>query len=240
MITTRPFRNPHHTVSQAGLVGGGTFPRPGEVSLAHNGILFLDEFTEFKKDSIEALRQPIENRIAEIARVQQSVIYPASFLLVAALNPCPCGYLGDKTKECSCSPLQIQKYKDKLSGPLLDRIDIKVTVSAVSYEQAQGTQTVDQISSQYLKRGIDQALLLQEQRFGTKDKSNSMMTAQEVEAFCSLTPTAQEILKKAFTQLNMSMRGYHKTLKVARTIADIDNAPIIDVKHIQEAIIYKS
>ncbi len=240
IITTRPFRNPHHTVSQAGLIGGGTFPRPGEVSLAHNGILFLDEFTEFKKDSIEALRQPLENRVAEIARVQQSVVYPASFLLVAALNPCPCGYLGDKTKECSCSPQQIQKYKDKLSGPLLDRIDIKVTIHAVSYEQAQATKTADILSSQVLKKGINQALRAQEKRFGTTNKTNSMMTAHDIEQHCHLTPAAQEILEKAFTQMSMSMRGYHKTLKVAQTIADIDNAPRIDVKHIQEAIIYKS
>lgn len=240
LVTQRPFRNPHHTISQAGLIGGGTFPKPGEVSLAHNGILFLDEFTEFKRDTLEALRQPLENRMVEIARVQQSIAYPASFLLVAALNPCPCGYLGDAQKACCCSPMQLQKYKDKLSGPLLDRIDIKVTVSAVSYEDAQAKKTVDVISSARLKIGVNKALEMQMIRFGTENKTNSMMSATEVELYCKLTSPAEQLLKNAFTKLSMSMRGYHKTLKVARTIADIEHAELIDVKHIQEAIIYKS
>jgi len=240
LVTQRPFRSPHHSISQAGLIGGGTFPKPGEVSLAHNGILFLDEFTEFKRDTLEGLRQPLENHVAEIARVQQSITYPASFLLVAALNPCPCGYLGDTTKTCICSPLQLQKYKDKLSGPLLDRIDIKVTVTAVSYEDAQATKTPDAISSKKLQDGVAKALIMQENRFNTKNKTNSMMSANEVEIFCKLTEPAQQLLKQAFTKLAMSMRGYHKTLKVARTIADIEQACLIDVKHIQEAIMYKS
>lgn len=240
LVTQRPFRNPHHTISQAGLIGGGTFPKPGEVSLSHNGILFLDEFTEFKRDTLEALRQPLENRIVEIARVQQSISFPASFLLVAALNPCPCGYLGDAQKACCCSPMQLQKYKDKLSGPLLDRIDIKVTVSAVSYEDAQSKKTADAISSASLKIGVNKALEMQLIRFDTENKTNSMMSATEVEQYCKLTPAAEELLKNAFTKLSMSMRGYHKTLKVARTIADIDHAELIDIKHIQEAIIYKS
>jgi len=240
LVTTRPFRSPHHSISQAGLIGGGTFPKPGEVSLAHNGILFLDEFTEFKRDTLEALRQPLENRIAEIARVQQSISFPASFLLVAALNPCPCGYLGDTQKACTCSPLLIQKYKDKLSGPLLDRIDIKVTVTSVSYQDAQTTKTVDAISSEKLRLGVQQALSMQNKRFGTPNKLNGMMTANEVEQFCLLTPAAEVLLRNAFEKLSMSMRGYHKTLKVARTIADIEFADLIDIKHIQEAIIYKS
>lgn len=240
LVTQRPFRNPHHTISQAGLIGGGTFPKPGEVSLAHNGILFLDEFTEFKRDTLEALRQPLENQMVEIARVQQSISYPAAFLLIAALNPCPCGYLGDATKTCICSPMQLQKYKDKLSGPLLDRIDIKVTVTAVSYDDAQATRTVDAISSAKLKQGVAQALIMQENRFANKNKCNSMMSANEVELYCKLTPAAEHLLKQAFTKLAMSMRSYHKTLKVARTIADIDQQTLIDVKHIQEAIIYKS
>ncbi|MGZ6255004.1 MAG: YifB family Mg chelatase-like AAA ATPase [Candidatus Chromulinivorax sp.] len=239
LITQRPFCSPHHSISQAGLIGGGTFPKPGQVSLAHNGILFLDEFTEFKRDTLEALRQPLENHVAEIARVQQSICYPASFLLVAALNPCPCGYLGDTKKVCVCSPMQLQKYKDKLSGPLLDRIDIKVTVAAVCYEQAQAT-TKDPISSQVLKDAVNIALRQQEKRFGNKEQYNSMMTAQQVDKFCMLTEKAEQLLKQAFEKLNMSMRSYHKTLKVARTIADLDNAELIDTKHIQEAIMYKS
>ena len=240
LITQRPFRSPHHTISQAGLIGGGTFPRPGEVSLANNGILFLDEFTEFKKDTLEALRQPLENRVAEISRVQQSVSFPASFLLIAALNPCPCGFLGDQQNPCSCGPQQIQKYKDKLSGPLLDRIDIKVTVNAVSYDDAQSKNVGNVISSKKLKSGVDQALQLQKARFDSDSKTNSMMSAKEVEKFCILTPAAESLIKTAFTRLSMSMRGYHKTLKVARTIADIDQSELIDKKHIQEAIIYKS
>lgn len=240
LITQRPFRSPHHSISQAGLIGGGTFPKPGEVSLAHNGILFLDEFTEFKRDTLESLRQPLENQVAEIARVQQSVSYPASFLLVAALNPCPCGYLGDSQKTCTCSQVQIQKYKDKLSGPLLDRIDIKVTVSAVSYQDAQIHKTADPISSDTLKVGVDKAFQMQEKRFGTKNKSNSTMSATQVEIYCKLTANAEELLKNAFNKLHMSMRSYHKTLKVARTIADIEESELIDIKHIQEAIIYKS
>lgn len=240
LITQRPFRNPHHTISQAGLIGGGTFPKPGEASLAHNGILFLDEFTEFKRDTLEALRQPLENRIVEIARVQQSISFPASFLLVAALNPCPCGYLGDANKACCCSQAQLQKYKDKLSGPLLDRIDIKVTVTAVSYEDAHSIKAADAISSESLRIGVNKALAMQKSRFGNESKTNSMMSATDVELYCKLTPPAQELLKVAFTKLSMSMRGYHKTLKVARTIADIEHADLIDIKHIQEAIIYKS
>lgn len=240
LITQRPFRSPHHSISQAGLIGGGTFPKPGEVSLAHNGILFLDELTEFKRDTLESLRQPLENQVAEIARVQQSISYPASFLLVAALNPCPCGYLGDSQKACTCSQVQIQKYKDKLSGPLLDRIDIKVTVSAVSYQDAQTHKITDPISSDTLKVGVDKALQMQEKRFGTKNKSNSTMSATQVEIYCKLTPNAEALLKNAFNKLHMSMRSYHKTLKVARTIADIEESELIDSKHIQEAIIYKS
>lgn len=240
LIVQRPFRSPHHSVSPAGLIGGGTFPKPGEVSLAHHGILFLDEFTEFKRDALEALRQPLENRIAEIARVQQSVQYPASFLLVAALNPCPCGYLGDTTKTCICSQMQIQKYQSKLSGPLLDRIDIKVSVQAVSYQDATVQKTADSTSSQTLREGVQKALIAQKERFGQASKSNSMMTAQEVEQFCKLSDAAEQIMQKAFSRLNLSMRSYHKILKLARTIADIDSSECIDQAHIQEAIMYKS
>ena len=240
LITQRPFRNPHHSISMAGLVGGGSYPKPGEVSLAHNGILFLDELTEFKRDVLESLRQPLENGVVDIARVQQSLQYPASFLLVAALNPCPCGHLGDKTKECVCSLLQIQKYQDKLSGPLLDRIDIKVTVQAVTYQDAVSKNEGKETSSAMLKAGVMRARKAQIERFGTENKSNSSMSAQEVEQFCLLTEAAEQLMKKAFEKLHMSMRGYHKTLKVARTIADIQGADKIDVVHIQEAIIYKS
>lgn len=240
LIAQRPFRSPHHSISLAGLVGGGSYPKPGEVSLSHNGILFLDELTEFKRDVLEALRQPLENRVADIARVQQSIQYPASFLMVAALNPCPCGYLGDKTRECMCSMQQVQKYQEKLSGPLLDRVDIKVSVQAVTYEDATNKNSTKETSSAQLKQGVDQAIKAQIERFGSKIKTNSMMSAQEVEQFCVLTDKAEELMQKAFKKLNLSMRGYHKTLKVARTIADVQGSDKIDVSHIQEAIIYKS
>lgn len=240
LISQRPFRNPHHSISMPGLVGGGSYPKPGEVSLAHNGILFLDELTEFKRDVLESLRQPLENGVVDISRVQQSLQYPASFLLVAALNPCPCGHLGDKTKQCVCSALQVQKYQDKLSGPLLDRIDIKVTVQAVTYQDAVGRNEEAETSSSMLRSGVMRARKAQQERFGSESKSNGSMSASEVEQFCVLTEQAEILMKKAFEKLHMSMRGYHKTLKVARTIADIHGADKIDVAHIQEAIIYKS
>ena len=240
LIVQRPFRSPHHSVSQAGLVGGGAFPKPGEVSLAHHGILFLDEMTEFKRDVLEALRQPLENRVADIARVQQSVQYPASFLLVAALNPCPCGYLGDTTKTCVCSQGQIQKYQEKLSGPLLDRIDIRVSVQAVSYQDATREKSLDEISSEYLKIGVKKALDAQKKRFGSDFKSNCLMTAQEIAMYCILTSEAEALMQKAFAKLNLSMRGYHKALKIARTIADVEGSDLIDSQHVQEAIMYKS
>ena len=240
LITQRPFRSPHHSISQAGLVGGGSYPRPGEVSLSHNGILFLDELTEFKRDVLEALRQPLENKVADISRVQQSVSYPASFLLVAALNPCPCGYLGDKTRDCICSMQQVQRYQEKLSGPLMDRIDIKVSVQAVTYEDATSKEVKAEQSSSDLKKGVDLAVQAQKNRFKVGEKSNGMMSSQDVDTFCVLTDKAQIIMQKAFKKLNLSMRGYHKTLKVARTIADVEGSDKIDVAHIQEAIIYKS
>jgi len=240
LIGHRPFRSPHHSVSCAGLIGGGTYPKPGEVSLAHHGILFLDELTEFKRDVLEALRQPLENHIAEIARVQQSVQYPAQFLLIAALNPCPCGYFGDTTKNCMCSQVQLQKYQAKLSGPLLDRIDIRVSVQAVSYEDATEQNNPDKISSALLRQGVYKALEMQSIRFKSFDKTNAMMTAHDVEQFCTLTSQADVVMKKAFSKLNLSMRSYHKILKLARTIADIEGAEQIDSVHLQEAIMYKS
>ena len=209
--------------------------------MAHNGILFLDELTEFKRDVLESLRQPLENGVVDISRVQQSIQYPSSFLLVTALNPCPCGYLGDKTKECVCSVMQIQKYQDKLSGPLLDRIDIKVAVQAVTYQDATcKNDDINNTSSAFLRDGVIKAWAAQIARFGCENKANSAMSAKDVEKFCLLTEDAQILMKKAFEKLNLSMRGYHKTLKVARTIADISGSEKIDVSHIKEAIMYKS
>ena len=238
LLTERAFRNPHHTISQAGLVGGGSYPQPGEISLAHNGILFLDELTEFKRDTLEALRQPLESKTVSISRVAQSVSFPASFLLVAALNPCPCGYFGDKKRQCSCSRQQIVKYISKLSGPLLDRIDLQISVQSIEYDSIKVTGDIQSSAMLYDKVII--ARTIQEQRFGNTQTYNNFMAADQVEKYCILTPEAEIIIRKAFDKLNLSMRGYHKILKVARTIADLAHHHEIDVVHIQEAIMYRS
>lgn len=239
LITERPFRNPHHTISQAGLIGGGSFPQPGEVSLAHHGILFLDELTEFRRATLEVLRQPLENKTVSIARANHTVEFPASFLLVAALNPCPCGFYGDKKRTCHCSSQQIRTYIEKLSGPLLDRIDLQVPVQSIDYETVVSKES-NKPSSQDLYEQIEQAVSMQRQRFGHGMQFNNALSSDQVEKHCVLTPQAQEIIKKAFDKLNLTMRGYHKILKVARTIADLATSEIIDHKHIQEAIMYRS
>jgi len=239
LITQRPFRNPHHTISQAGLVGGGSFPQPGEISLTHNGILFLDELTEFKRSTLEVLRQPLENKMVCISRATHSVTFPASFLLVAALNPCPCGYLGDKKKSCYCSPQQIERYLEKLSGPLLDRIDLQIHVQSVDYETVKDTSSPS-VSSSTLFEPIKKAVDIQQKRFESPGMWNAFMTPDLIEKHCTLDTHAEEIIKKAFNALHLSMRGYHKILKVARTIADLDQKEVIEAAHIQEAILYRS
>ena len=238
LLMQRAFRSPHHTISQAGLVGGGSYPQPGEISLAHHGILFLDELTEFKRDTLEALRQPLESKTVSISRVAQSVSFPASFLLVAALNPCPCGFFGDKKRQCTCSRQQIVKYINKLSGPLLDRIDLQVHVQSIEYDSIK--MTVDTQSSALLYEKVILVRVIQEKRFGNTQMYNNFMTADQVEKYCILTPAAEAIIRKAFDKLNLSMRGYHKILKVARTIADLADHDEIDGAHIQEAIMYRS
>jgi magnesium chelatase family protein len=239
LVTQRPVRTPHHTISQAGLVGGGSFPQPGEISLAHHGILFLDELVEFRRTTLEVLRQPMENREVSISRAQQSITFPASFLLVAALNPCPCGYFGDKKKSCICSSHQIKSYMDKLSGPLLDRIDLQISVQPVDYETIQKTQQRT-ISSAQLYQKVAQAVERQRIRFGNHTIWNAHMSAQDIKQHCTISDGAQTLVQAVFDKLHLSMRGYHKLLKVARTIADLDNEDIIDRKHIQEAIMYRS
>jgi magnesium chelatase family protein len=239
LVAQRPFRDPHHTISQAGLIGGGSFPQPGEVSLAHNGILFLDELTEFKRTTLEVLRQPLESNTVMIARAQQSVGFPAAFLLVAALNPCPCGFYGDKKKACSCSQQRISTYLEKLSGPLLDRIDLHVNVQSLEYEAIK-TSTNNQESSASLFAPVNKAVCVQQARFGTASMWNAHMSSDMIEKHCVLTDPAEALLKQAFDKLNLSMRSYHKILKIARTIADLANAETIDVLHIQEAIMYRS
>ncbi len=235
----RPFRAPHHTISQVGLVGGGSFPQPGEISLAHNGILFLDELTEFKRDTLEVMRQPLENKEVQISRAQYSIKFPASFLLVAALNPCPCGYYGDKKKECICSQEKINKYLDKLSGPLLDRIDLQIYVPGVDYETIKDTQITNQ-SSQDIKQKVQIAAAIQKTRFNSCLQKNATMTPDQIETSCQLTQEGEVLMKKVFDRLHLSMRGYHKVLKVARTIADLEGSEIIKPNHIQEALMYRS
>lgn len=239
LIIERPFRSPHHTISQAGLVGGGSCPQPGEVSLAHNGILFLDELTEFKRDTLEVLRQPLEQRKVSISRVKHSLEYPAEFLLVAALNPCPCGYWGDKKRACVCAPPQIARYLQKLSGPLLDRIDLQVHVQSIEYETIKNN---DQpcTSSAELYAQVERALAAQEKRFGKPGRFNNSMTPDEIDKYCVLTDDAEQLIKAAFDKLHLSMRGYHKIIKVARTIADIAGSQQINAVHMREAIMYRS
>ena len=239
LVQERPFRNPHHTISQAGLIGGGSYPQPGEISLSHHGILFLDELTEFKREVLEALRQPLENKEVSIARVNQSVNFPASFLLVAALNPCPCGHLGDERKKCNCSPQQIARYLSKLSGPLLDRIDIQVNVKSLPYDLVRDRE-LQCTSSDTLREGVNRALEVQRKRFNSPTMQNNQMNSSMVEDYCTTTPQAEQLLKRAFDKLHLSMRGYHKILRVSRTIADLDGHTIIDTPHIREAIMYRS
>jgi len=237
IINNRPFRAPHHTISQAGLVGGGSLPQPGEVSLAHNGVLFLDELTEFKRCTLEVLRQPLENKKVLISRVNTAIEYPCSFLLIAALNPCPCGFFGDKTKKCNCTEKQITQYLGKLSGPLLDRIDLHVNVPAIKYDELKSS-AQNELNSSQIYENVKKTIEVQKQRQG--HKKNALLKTDEIDKYCGLEKDAEDILKKAFDFLNLSMRGYHKILKIGRTIADIENSELISKKHIQEAILYRS
>lgn len=238
LVTQRPFRSPHHTISQAGLIGGGSVPQPGEISLAHNGVLFLDELTEFKKTTIEALRQPLEEGKVHISRAQQSLSFPSSFLLVAALNPCPCGYYGDTQRKCSCSENIVKNYLGKISGPLLDRIDLQIHVPSLTFEQAsQENSSKEDIKK--IKEQILMALNKQFERFN-ETKFNSQMTIKEIEEHCQLDEESTVLVKKAFDNLKLSMRGYHKLLKVSRTIADLDESENINKKHLLEALSYRN
>lgn len=237
IVLTRPFRSPHHTISQAGLAGGGTNPMPGEISLAHNGILFLDELTEFSRSSIEVLRQPLESGDIIISRANYNVRYPANFLLVAAMNPCPCGYFQSGVKECSCSMMQIKKYLSKLSGPLLDRIDIHINVEGVKYEEIINTDQ-DLCESSKVKSEVLSALHQAHER---KQKyKNAKLSVEQINQFCKMDPDAQKTLKMYFNKFSMSARSYHKVIKIAKTISDIDQSLVIKEAHIKEAVSYRS
>jgi magnesium chelatase family protein len=239
LVATRPFRSPHHTISDAGLIGGGKFPRPGEVSLAHNGVLFLDELPEFHRNVLEVMRQPLEGGAVTISRASASITYPANFMLAAAMNPCPCGFYSDPTRECRCSPAQIQNYLAKISGPLLDRIDIHIEVPAVKYKDL--ASTVSSEPSAAVRQRVQKAREIQQKRFkGTKIYCNANMQPRQLKQYCQIGEAAQELLKVAITRLGLSARAYDRILKVSRTIADLADDESIEAEHVSEAIQYRS
>ncbi len=239
LINVRPFRSPHHTISDVGLIGGGTVPKPGEVSLAHNGVLFLDELPEFKKNVLEVMRQPLENGDVTISRAQISLTYPANFMLVAAMNPCPCGYYTDPKNECHCNPMLIQKYVSRLSGPLLDRIDIHIDVPAVAYKELSSSEVGE--SSKKIRKRVQRARQIQTNRYiSTPFHSNASMEKSAMTTYCKIDKESAELLKTAMEKLGLSARAYDRILKVSRTIADLENSEKINSVHISEAIQYRS
>jgi len=235
LLRTRPFRAPHHTISDAGLIGGGSgAPRPGEVSLAHNGLLFLDEFPEFPRNVLEILRQPLEDASVTIARSSMTLCFPASFMLVAAMNPCPCGYFGDPTRECRCTPAIIQRYLGKISGPLLDRIDIQIEVPAVPYKELRAGEVAE--SSADMLARVEAAREIQ----AARGYSNSKLPARVLRKLCALDDTGERTLEMAMRRMSLSARAHDRILKVARTVADLDRSESVASKHVAEAIQYRS
>lgn len=240
LVLERPFRSPHHTISDAGLIGGGAVPRPGEVSLAHNGVLFLDELPEFDRRVLEVLRQPLEDKQVTISRAAMSLTFPALFTLVASMNPCPCGYFGSN-RECKCNPLQIQRYVGKISGPLMDRIDMHVDVPAVNFKELRGRDIPEGESSATIRERVIRAREIQLRRFaGSGVFSNSAMSPRHIREFCALDPTSENLLERAMIKQGLSARAHDRILKVARTIADLDEKENIESVHIGEAIGYRS
>lgn len=239
LITTRPFRSPHHTVSGTSLVGGGRIPKPGEISLAHFGVLFLDELPEFNKNTLEVMRGPLEDGIVTISRVNATLTYPCDFMFVASMNPCPCGYYGSKDKECTCTSQMISKYMGKISGPLLDRIDIQIEVTPVKYKKLDSTENIE--TSKEIKQRVNKARKIQRDRYKEeKIYSNSQLTPKLIEKYCKLDEGGRKILQAAFEKLGLSARAYGRILKVARTIADLEESEKIEQRHIAEAIQYRS
>ncbi|MBQ7740472.1 MAG: YifB family Mg chelatase-like AAA ATPase [Eubacterium sp.] len=239
LISKRPFRSPHHTISAQGLTGGGTNPKPGEISLSHNGVLFLDEFPEFDRRAKESLRQPLEDGKVTITRTSGSVTYPSNLMVVAAMNPCPCGYFGHPTRQCTCSDAAKKRYRDKTSGPLLDRIDIHIEVGAIDYEQLSGK--ADEEHSSEIRKRVNKARAIQLERFkGTGISCNAKMTPRATRQYCILDEDADKMLENSFDSLGLSARAYDKILRIARTIADLDGDEIIGVNHIAEALQYRS
>lgn len=239
LVRHRPFRAPHHSISTFGLTGGGTIPRPGEISLAHNGVLFLDELPEFGRTTMEGLRQPLEDGKVTISRVAGSLTYPSSIMLVAAMNPCPCGFFGHPTRSCTCSPKTVRKYLNKVSGPMLDRMDLHIEVPPVDFESL-NSETKEEASFQIRER-VNRARQIQQMRYeGTGITCNARLTTAMLKEYCKMTDEASEILKNAFDNLGMSARAYDRILKVARTIADLEGCEIIDIVHIAQAIQFRS
>lgn len=241
LVSARPFRNPHHTISDAGLIGGGAVPRPGEVSLAHNGVLFLDELPEFPRNVLEVMRQPLEDGTVSIARAAMSLTFPARFMLAAAMNPCPCGYFNDRTRECHCTPPMIQRYISKISGPLLDRIDIHIDVPAVNYKELRSTSPTE--SSADIRARVVRARETQLKRLGgagEKIFANAQMGSRQIRKFCELSSECERLLERAMTQQGLSARAHDRILKVARTIADLEGSQQVQVPHIAEAIQYRT
>jgi len=241
LIVERPFRSVHHTASSVSIIGGGRNAKPGEISLAHKGVLFLDEVLEFPKHVLEVLRQPLEDGIICISRVNSSFTYPAKFMLFGAMNPCPCGYLTDPDRECICTPQQIKNYRSRLSGPMMDRIDIMIEVPKVKVEDfANMSQKYSPESSETIARRVSQAKLRQLERFsGTPLTSNSQMNSKQVEKYCPIDTETQELLRQAVVRMNLSARAYYRVLKLARTIADLEDEKNILSRHVAEAIGYR-
>ena len=239
LITTRPFRNPHHSITPTALIGGGRIIKPGEISLAHNGVLFLDELTEFNKKTLEILREPLEECQVKISRINMNVVYPCNFIFIASTNPCPCGYYGDKDKKCICKPEQIRRYLNKISGPLLDRIDLHIEVQKVEYIELKKEKHAE--SSEEIRKRVNKAKRIQLERYKNENiYSNSQLTTRLMEKYCTLDEPSKSMLEQAFKKLNLSARAYTRILKVARTIADLENKEKIEEKHIAEAIQYRS
>jgi magnesium chelatase family protein len=239
LITKRQFRSPHHSASAVSLVGGGTYPRPGEISLAHRGILFLDEFPEFARTVLENLRQPLEDGLITVSRAQGTLEFPARFTLIAAMNPCPCGNATDPEKACVCNPASIIKYQRRISGPILDRIDLHVEVPRIKFEKL-SEESAPGETSDIIRQRVENARQIQKKRFAdSKTITNSEMSGQEIKEFCQLTPACVELMKQALSSLHLSARSYYRIIKVARTIADLENSEPIMPNHIAEALQYR-
>ena len=239
LITIRPFRNPHHTISNSGLIGGGRIPKPGEISLAHYGVLFLDELPEFRRDILELLREPLEDGKITISRVASTLTYPSKMMLISSMNPCPCGYYGSEDRKCSCTQDQISKYMNKISGPLLDRIDIHIEVKSVKFDELSNNNLEE--PSEIIKQRVNRARSIQINRYKNDGIfSNSELTPELIKKYCKLDEEGKKILKNAFESLGFSARAHDRVLKLARTIADLDGKENITSNHIAEAILYRN